>query len=150
MARFDKADSAAAHNFGLQIDGVMVEYLHKVSGLGQKQDVIEFKQNSAQGHPMTGKLPGVSQAGECQVVRATTGSKVFSDWIKESFKGNMGQARKNATIIQMDYESNPVRRFNLRNAWCCDQQFDDLEAGSTSPVTETVTITYEEMTIEES
>lgn len=145
---FQKGDSAAAHNFGLQIDGVMVEYLHKVSGLGQKQDVIEFKQNSAQGLPTTGKLPGVPQAGECQVVRATTGSDVFSKWIKQSFEGNMGSARKNATIIQMDYQNNPVRRFNLRNAWCSEQQFDDLEAGSTSPVTETITITYEEMTIE--
>ncbi|MFC4055819.1 phage tail protein [Actinomadura syzygii] len=145
---FNKADSAAAHNFGLQIDGTTVEYLQRVSGLGQEQDVIEFKQNSAKGQPATAKMPGVAKAGEIQVVRATTQSQAFSDWIKKSFEGDMSSARKNATIIQMDYQNNPVRRFNLRNAWCSSQKFDDLEAGSTSPVTETVTITYEEMKVE--
>ena len=146
----EKTDSAVAANFGLQIDGVMVEYLAQVTGLERKQDVIEYKQNSQQGRAATGKLPGVPTAGECQITRATTQSAVFSEWIKESFKGNMGSARKNATIIQMDYQSNPIRRFNLRNAWCSEQKFGDLEAGSTSPVTETITITYEEMTVEES
>ncbi|RKS70945.1 phage tail-like protein [Actinomadura pelletieri DSM 43383] len=147
---FEKGDSAVSHNFGIQIDGVMVEYVHRVTGLGQRQDVIEFKQNTAQGEPVTAKMPGVPQAGECTIVRAATGSSAFTEWIKKSFEGDMSSARKDATIIMMDYQQNPVRRFNLRNAWCSDQQFDDLEAGGTSPVTETITITYEEMKIEES
>lgn len=150
MAFPEKTDSAAAWNFGLQIDGVMVEYLSKVTGLERKQSVIESKQNSKQGRPHTAKGPGAPEAGECEITRASTNDNAFSKWIKDSFEGKMGAARKNATIIQMDYQNNPVRRFNLRNAWCSTQKFDDLEAGSNSPLSETITITYEEMTVEES
>jgi phage tail-like protein len=145
---FDSGDSVAAHNFGLQIDGVMIEYLQGVSGLSQKQDVIEFKQNSANGKPITRKLPGVAQAGECTVTRGMTQSKAFSDWINSSLKGDMGSARKNASIILMDFQNNPVRRYHLRNAWCSGVDISNPEAGGSSALTEQVSITFEELTIE--
>ena len=53
-------DALTSHNFGLQIDGVMVEYLAEVSGLSLEQDVIEYQQVSAQGKPVTKKMPGWS------------------------------------------------------------------------------------------
>jgi phage tail-like protein len=145
---FDGGDAVAAHNFGLQIDGVMVEYLQSVTGLSQKQDVIEFKQNSAQGKPVTKKMPGVAQAGECSVTRGMTQSKAFNDWINSSLKGDMGSARKNASIILMDYQNSPVKRYHMRNAWCSGIEASNPEAGGTSALTEQVTITFEELTIE--
>lgn len=45
-------DALTSHNFGLQIDGVMVEYLQEVSGLTMEQDVIEYQQVSADGKPV--------------------------------------------------------------------------------------------------
>jgi phage tail-like protein len=146
----DEADILVAPYFGIQIDGVTLEYVQQVTGLEQKQDVIEFKQNTPQGEVVTAKMPGVPQSGEIQVVRGASASPAFTKWLKDSFDGEMGSARKNATIIMMDYERNPVRRFNLRRAWCSGRSFSDLEAGGTSPVTETATIVYEEMRIEES
>lgn len=145
---FDGGDAVASHNFGLQIDGVMVEYLQSVAGLSQKQDVIEFKQNSAQGKPVTKKMPGVAQAGECTVVRGMTQSKAFNDWINSSLKGDMGSARKNASIILMDYQNTPVKRYNMRNAWCSGIDAGNPEAGGAAALTEQVTITFEELTIE--
>jgi phage tail-like protein len=141
-------DSLTAHNFGLQIDGVMVEYLQEVTGLNVKQDVIEFKQVSATGLPITKKLPGVKQAGECTVVRGATQSQAFSQWINASIRGDMGSARKNATIIVMDYMNTPVKRYNMRNAWCSAVDMSSPKAGEAGAMTETVTITFEEMTIE--
>jgi phage tail-like protein len=141
-------DTLTSHNFGLQIDGVMVEYLQKVDGLSYKQDVIEFQQVSANGQPKTSKMPGVQKAGECTVVRGMTQSSAFTQWIQQSIAGQMATARKNATIVVMDTENNPVKRYNLRNAWCCDIQASSVEAGAASALTETVTITYEELVIE--
>ncbi|ANW22556.1 phage tail protein [Streptomyces clavuligerus] len=140
-------DALVAHNFGIQIDGVMVEFLQEVSSLTMDQDVIEYKQVSANGQPMVKKLPGARKAGECTVVRGATQSAVFTQWIRESIEGNMGSARKNASIIFMDYERRPVKRYNLSNAWCSKVEVSSAKAGDTSALTETITITFEELTL---
>ncbi|WP_217242485.1 phage tail protein [Streptomyces sp. AC555_RSS877] len=141
-------DALTSHNFGLQIDGVMVEYLQEVSGLSQEQDVIEYQQVSAQGKPVTKKMPGVKKAGDCTVVRGMTQSKAFDEWITQSVAGQMATARKNASIIVMDYQNNPVKRYNMRNAWCSKIEASTVKAGEAAALTETVTITFEELVIQ--
>ncbi|MFD7135574.1 phage tail protein [Streptomyces sp. NPDC059894] len=141
-------DALTSHNFGLQIDGVLVEYLAEVSGLSMEQDVIEYQQVSAQGKPVTKKMPGVQKAGTCTVVRGMTQSAAFNEWISSSIRGDMGTARKNATIMVMDYQNNPVKRYNMRNAWCSKIDTSTVKAGEASALTETVTITFEELVIE--
>ncbi|GAA0228477.1 MULTISPECIES: phage tail protein [Cryptosporangium] len=141
-------DALAAHNFGLQIDGVTVEYLQEVSGLTFEQDVIEYQQVSSDGKPVTKKMPGVAKAGECTVTRGMTESPAFTEWINASMAGDMGNARKNATIMLMDYQNSPVKRYNLRNAWCSRIETSGVRAGDASALTEQVTITYEELVIE--
>ncbi|MCF2127486.1 phage tail protein [Streptomyces sp. NPDC005047] len=142
-------DSLTANNFGLQIDGVMVEYLAEVSGLSQEQDVIKYPQNnSATGKAETAVLPGNKKDGQCTVVRGMTQSSSFNQWINDSMNGRMSTARKNASIILMDYEDNPVKRYNLRNAWCSKIDASTVKAGDTSALTETVTIVFEELVVE--
>ena len=145
MSSLQTGDALAAHNFGLQIDGVLVEYLQEVSGLSMEQDVIEFQQVSAQGKPMIRKIPGAKKAGTCTVVRGMSQSSTFTDWINESMAGNMAMARKNATIMLMDFQNNTVKRYDLRNAWCSKVDTSSSKAGEASAVTESVTITYEEL-----
>ncbi|GAB2932787.1 MULTISPECIES: phage tail protein [Streptomyces] len=143
-----QADSLTSHNFGLQIDGVMVEYLAEVSGLSLEQDVITYQQNSAQGRPEVNLLPGVQRSGQCTVVRGMTQSASFTQWINDSIAGQMSSARKNASIIMMDFQNNPVKRYNMRNAWCSKVDASTLKAGEASALTETVTIVFEELVIE--
>jgi phage tail-like protein len=141
-------ETLTSHNFGIQIDGVMVEFLHEVSGLSMEQDVIEYQQVSAQGVPVTKKMPGVKKAGQVTVVRGANGSSAFTQWINESIAGQMSTARKNATIMHMDPLNNPVVRYHLRNAWCHKVEPSAVKAGEASALTETVSITYEELVIE--
>ncbi|MGW0085412.1 phage tail protein [Streptomyces sp. NPDC003393] len=142
-------DSLTSHNFGLQIDGVMVEYLAEVSGLTIEQDVISYQQNSGtSGHNTPVNMPGVKKNGICTVVRGMTQSASFTQWINQSITGQMATARKNASIIAMDYQNNPVKRYHLRNAWCSKIDASPLKAGEASPLTETVTICFEELVIE--
>lgn len=143
-----QGDSLTSHNFGLQIDGVMVEYLAQVSGLSLEQDVIVSKQNSAMGKPETNLLPGVQKNGQCTVVRGMTQSSSFTTWINDSIAGQMSTARKNASIIMMDFQDQPVKRYNLRNAWCSKVDASTLKAGEASALQETVTIVFEELVIE--
>ncbi|AIV35755.1 phage tail protein [Streptomyces sp. G3] len=142
-------DSLTSHNFGLQIDGVMIEYLSEVNGITLEQDVIKYPQNNG----ATGKLeiavmPGSAKDGSCTVVRGMTQSSAFTQWINDSLEGRMSSARKNASIIVMDYEDNPVKRYNLRNAWCSKLDMSPVKAGEASALTETVTIVFEELVIE--
>jgi len=140
-------DSAAAHNFALQIDGVQVEYLAEVGSLQLEQDVIKHVQNNPQGKPVVRMMPGISQGGTVSVTRGQTQSSSFTNWINESLAGNMGSARKNATIIYMDYMNNPIKRYDLRNAWCCKVETAGTKAGEAQVLTEQVTITFEELVI---
>lgn len=143
-----QGDSFTSHNFGLQIDGVMVEYLAEVNGLSIEQDVIKHLQNSAQGKPEVSLMPGTQKDGQCTVVRGMTPSPSFTTWINDSIAGQMSTARKNASIIVMDYEHNPVKRYNMRNAWCSKIDASALKAGEASALMETVTIVFEELVIE--
>lgn len=140
-------DSAAAHNFALQIDGVQVEYLAEVGPMQLEQDVIKHVQNNQQGKPTVRMMPGISQGGTVTVTRGQTQSSSFTDWINESLAGNMGAARKNATIIYMDYQNSPIKRYDLRNAWCCKVETGGTKAGEAQVLTEQVTITFEELNI---
>ncbi|NGO73754.1 phage tail protein [Streptomyces boncukensis] len=141
-------DALTSHNFGLQIDGIMVEYLAEVSGLTIEQDVITYTQNTADGNNTVKTLPGTKKSGTCTVVRGMTQSASFTEWINDSIAGHMATARKNASILMMDFEDNPVKRYNLRNAWCSKIDTSTVKAGEASALTETVTITFEELVVE--
>jgi phage tail-like protein len=138
-------DALPGHVFGLQIDGIFVEFLKEVSSISLQQDVIEFQQVTESGQPVIKKLPGARKAGEATVVRGADESTAFTDWINESMNGNMGSARKNATIMFMDFEKNPVKRYDLTNAWCSKVEISSAKAGEASALTETVTITFEDV-----
>jgi phage tail-like protein len=77
-----------------------------------------------------------------------TQSASFTQWINESINGQMTTARKNASIIMMDFQNNPVKRYHLRNAWCSKIDASTVKAGEASALTETVTIAFEELVIE--
>ncbi|GAA1358433.1 MULTISPECIES: phage tail protein [Streptomyces] len=141
-------DSLTTNNFGIQIDGVMVEYLQEVSSLVVEQDVIESKQVTSSGKHVIAKLPGAQKSGECTVTRGATQETEFSDWIKKSVEGDIGSARKNATIVMMDSQQNPVKRYHMRNAWCSKVEISSLKAGDAAALTEQITITFEELVIE--
>ncbi|MFA3876664.1 phage tail protein [Streptomyces sp. MMCC 100] len=142
-------DSLTSHNFGLQIDGVMIEYLSEVNGITLEQDVIKYPQNNgATGKTEIAVMPGSAKDGQCTVVRGMTQSNSFTQWINDSLEGRMSSARKNASIIVMDYEDNPVKRYNLRNAWCSKIDMSPVKAGEAAALTETVTIVFEELVIE--
>ena len=144
----DQGDSFTTHNFGLQIDGVIVEYLSSISGFVYEQEVIKHLQNTAQGKPEVSLMPGVQKDGQIQVERGMTESPAFTSWIKDSMAGMMSTARKNASIIVMTTENEPAKRYHMRNAWCSKIEPGNLKAGEASILTETVTIVFEELVIE--
>ncbi|MEV0292373.1 MULTISPECIES: phage tail protein [Nocardia] len=141
-------DTSVGHSFGLEIDGVVIKQISEVSGLKLEQDVIELKQNTADGKYVIKKLPGRYKAGEVTLTRGLTGDNSFEKWVKDSRFGKMGAARKGGAIIVYDYEGQAMKRYKLTNAWPKSLEIGSLKAGDTSVLTEKLVITYENLEVE--
>ncbi|WP_433679890.1 phage tail protein [Nocardia sp. CA-119907] len=141
-------DTSVGHSFGLEIDGVVIKQISEVSGLKLEQDVIELKQNTADGKFVIKKLPGRYKAGEVTLTRGLTGDNSFEKWVKDSRFGKMGAARKGGAIIVYDYEGQALKRYKLTNAWPKSLEIGSLKAGDTSVLTEKLVITYENLEVE--
>jgi phage tail-like protein len=141
-------DTSVGHSFGLEIDGVVIKQISEVSGLKLEQDVIELKQNTADGKFVIKKLPGRYKAGEVTLVRGLTGDNSFEKWVKDSRFGKMSAARKGGAIIVYDYEGQAMKRYKMTNAWPKSLEIGSLKAGDTSVLTEKLVITYENLEVE--
>jgi phage tail-like protein len=144
----DELDKAVGHAFGLEVDGVVIKQINEVSGLKMEQDVIELKQNTADGKYVIKKLPGRPKAGEVTLTRGLTGDNSFEKWVQAAQFGKMAEARKGGAIIVYDYEGTAIKRYKLTNAWPKSLEIGALKAGDTSVLTEKIVITYERMEVE--
>jgi phage tail-like protein len=140
-------DSSVGHSFGLEFDSQMIKHITEASGLKLEQDVIELKQNTADGKYMIRKLPGRPKAGEVTLTRGLTGDGGFSDWVQKSQFGKMADARAGGAIIVFDFEGRAIKRYELTNAWPKSLEIGALKAGDTSVLTEKLTLTYEEIKV---
>jgi phage tail-like protein len=141
-------DTSVGHSFGLEVDGVVIKQISEVSGLKMEQDVIELKQNTADGKYMIKKLPGRPKAGEVTLTRGLTGDNSFEKWVRDSHFGKMSEARKGGAIIVFDYEGNALKRYKMTNAWPKSLEIGSLKAGDTNVLTEKLVITYEQLEVE--
>ena len=141
-------DTSVGAYFGLEFDGVVIKQITEVSGLKMEQDVIELKQNTADGRYAIKKLPGRPKAGEVTVTRGLTDNNSFEKWVKDSRFGKIAGARRGGAIIVYDYEGLPLKRYKLINAWPKALEISTLKAGDTAVLTEKLTITYESMEVE--
>ncbi|MCX5049705.1 MULTISPECIES: phage tail protein [unclassified Streptomyces] len=144
-----EGDALSTHVFGVQLGGYRVESIQEISGLTVEEDVVEIKQVSDTGKQIIRKQPGARQAGEVTITRGLDQSSEFTSWIKETLnKGAVSSARQNLTIEIMDSEMNTVRRIQLMQGWVSKWEGPSLKAGESSPATESVTIVFEEISVE--
>src|SRR3954469_23977279 len=144
-----EGDALSTHVFGVQLGGYRVESIQEISGMTVEEDVVEVKQVSDTGKQIIRKQTGARQAGEVTITRGLDKSSEFTKWIKETLnKGAVQSARQNLTIEIMDSEMNTVRRIQLMQGWVSKWEGPPLKAGESSPATESVTIVFEEITVE--
>ena len=141
-------DTSVGHSFGLEVDGITIKQISEVTGLKMEQDVIELKQNMADGKYVVKKLPGRMKAGEVVFTRGLTADNSFEKWVKDSRFGKMGSARKNGVVVVYDYEGAAIKRYKIVRCWPKALEIGTLKAGDTSVLTEKLTVTYEEMEVE--
>jgi phage tail-like protein len=112
-----------------------------------EQDVIELKENTADGKYSVKKLPGRWKAGECTLTRGLSEDNSFEKWIKDSQFGKMADVRKGGAVIVFDFEGQEMKRYNFTNAWPKSLEIGSLKAGDTSVLTEKLVLTYERLEV---
>lgn len=142
-------DTLGGHTFAVELGRFQVETVQEVSGLTLEQDVIETRQVSSTGEPIVRKQPGPRATGEITITRGMDKSTAFTDWIKAGLAdADLDTARQNITIAVKDARKQTVWRIHLSNAWASRWEGPQLDAGNSEPAAETVTLTYEDITVE--
>ncbi|MFE3585536.1 phage tail protein [Streptomyces vinaceus] len=142
-------DTYPSNRFAVELGNYQVETIQSFSAPSLEQDVVEVRQNSKTGELITRKQPGGHKSGEVTLTRGMDKSPAFTNWLKKTLiDAKIDEARQNITLIQYDANKNVVHRYHFSNAWASRWQATEFNATSTNPATETVTLTYEELTVE--
>jgi phage tail-like protein len=143
MALPSAEDALAGYSFSVEIDGVTIAQFKEVSGINAEIQTIEHRENKVGGLPVMKKLPGARKWGDLTLKRGRTDNKSLWDWIKQVQDGNLPAARKNGSIVLMDYAHGETARFNFINAWPSKVSIGSLNAGGNDVLLEEVTIVHE-------
>ena len=136
-------DSLVAQRYKIEIDGVSLASFQEVSGVVSEVDVVELKYNDTSGMPVIKKMIGARKPPTITLKRAADASMDLWNWHKAALDGDMGNARRNGSVVQFDFMHGEVARYNFLNAWVSKLTATGLKAGDNTPAIEEVTIVCE-------
>ncbi|HEY6058336.1 MAG TPA: phage tail protein [Candidatus Limnocylindrales bacterium] len=138
-------DAIASYHFSVEIDGVELAQFSELSGITSEIDVIDLKENTAQGKPIIKKLPGARKPPTITLKRAKNSSTALWDWHYAMYEGKVADARKNGSVVLYDYTFGEVSRYNFVNGWVSKVTMGSAKAGSNEVLMEEVSIVCEEL-----
>lgn len=141
-------DAALSYGFIVTIDGVQIPSVISVSELRSEVESVQYSEQTSSGKFVNRQLAGKNKGGEFTVTRGMTDSKTVAQWLTQIVNGDMKSARKTAEVAITDYQGSPIRRFSFQNCWVKSVAMGQLEAGGTNVLTETFTISFDEMKVE--
>jgi phage tail-like protein len=132
-----------AHVAGVKcsIDGVQLPGVKSCSGLTAEVDKIELKQQMADGKYVISQTMGRPKPVTCDIEVALTDNTSAKDWIKQVMEGDIAGSRKTVIVEYLSTTGEVVRSFELQDAWVTKVAWSKTEAGSTTPATETISMT---------
>ncbi len=145
----DQFDGAVAHSFGLEIDGCQLHGITEVGGLKMDIDVIELRQNTADGKYVVSQLFGrKKESNKLTFKRALTGESSFRSWARDSQLGDPKAARRNAACMVFDHSGQVIQRWILESAWVSSYTVNTLKAGDTQVMQEELQVTCNTLRLE--
>jgi len=137
------SDALANYTFAIEIGGVEIAQFQEVSGITSELDVIELKENTADGKLVIHKAPGAIKPPTLTLKRAKNSSKALWDWHEAMVLGNVASGRKEGSIVLKSYDGTEVARYNFKGAWVSKLEVGTLKAGANEVLPETATIVTE-------
>jgi phage tail-like protein len=128
-----------AARFELTIDG------HSLASFSELALVSGFDRDELElvtrGDQTELKLPGKRTPPTVTLKRGMTRGIELAAWHELVLLGDVAAARKNVTLTMFNQVGDPVARWHLTDAWPSKYEIDSFEAGDSSVVLETVTLT---------
>ncbi|GAA2725398.1 MULTISPECIES: phage tail protein [Streptomyces] len=123
-----------------------VAIYQNVDGL---QDYIGPKAVPPDGQLLTRKIPGGGQLRDVTLSGPMDASGQWNDWVKRTAaSGGPDPTQPDLSISLLDGKEKAVARVNLVNAWASSWEGPALTANDAGTAIETVTLVYEDLTIE--
>ncbi len=113
MPTAKRKDPYKNYNFLVEIDGITQAGFSHVVIAESSVDVIEYREGGDPSHVR--KLPGRVRYSNVVLKWGSTDSQELYNWWKAVRDGNV--SRRNLTIVLLDRVRNPVKRWNVREAW---------------------------------
>ena len=109
----------------------------------------ELQQVSKAGRLTYIKTPGANplKMGKLTIKYAAFKGDPMQEWRQDVIAGHMEKARKDVDLILYDHEAKEVMRFTFKHAWPSKRSFGSLTAKGNDPLTMTVTLEHEGVTI---
>jgi len=112
-----REDPLLGFSFMLDLSGSVAGYFSECSGIGSENEVTEQKVVNKEGVQVVFKIPGRLKWGDITLKRGVTSDMQIWDWRKQVEDGQVGQARKNGSIVMFDTSLKEVARWNFVNGW---------------------------------
>lgn len=130
--------------FLVEIDGMSPASFNQVVIPGGEVQIIEYREG---GDPVsrTRKIPGTVRYDTLMLVRGLSESNELYEWWKGVVDGNV--ERKNLSVLLLDEERNPVKRWKFTHAWPTAYRVTELDSQKGQVLSEILEITFEEMTM---
>lgn len=138
-------DTLVAQRFKIEVGGVPIASFQEVSGITSEVEVVELKANDAFGKPVLKKMIGAVKPPTITLKRAADASMDLWTWHKAALDGDLIGARKNGSIVQLDFIYGEVARYNFYDAWISKFEATGMKAGDNAPAVESVTIVCERL-----
>ena len=129
-----------------ELDG----YFTDISGLGDENDMVEFKANTNDGHETTILLPGRNETSEITLKRGITKDMTFWQWRQLVRDGKIDQARTNVTITMYNRRYEAMVQWDMTDAWPSKITGPDFQAGNSEFGVEEITLVYHNLSFDES
>lgn len=136
-------DALASYLFAIEVDSVEIAQFAEVSGLTSELDVVELKENTADGKLIIHKAPGAMKPPTLTLKRAKNSSKALWDWHESMLQGKVDTGRKNGSVILKGYDGTEVARYNFTNAWISKISTGTLKAGANEVLMEEASLVCE-------
>ena len=143
-----EADSGVGHSFGLEFDGITIKAITDVTGLKMEQDIVQYRQDGADGSYRIRRLPGRHKSPDITLTRRLTADQNFDHWVADSRLDTKADTSKAGAIIVFDHQGKPIKRYKLINTRPKSLEIGNLNAGDTSHLTEKLVLSCESIEVE--
>ncbi len=136
-------DPMIGFKFHVEIEGIIEGSFTECSGLGVEREVESIKEGGTNDYEH--KLPGRLKYKNVVLKRGITSSDALWEWFYENAtdKTKFFQVKRHTvSIVQLDLAGEPVRRWNLREAYPVKWTGPDFKTDSNQVAIETLEITH--------